>query len=226
MKKRLMNRIRNRIHDRRGFSLAEVLMAVLILLMVSSVIAAGLPLAANAYRRSVDKANAQVLLSTAVTALRTELSSSQRFVGQGMTSNTEEGSDTPYYVSTGAANGALAYYSIDTLYTVIESVKDDEHPENSGIWIRPYLLVKEKNEGGEYVTVYTERTDASGNSYSHLLVSPEQNLRIEFKSLTYANGLYTVEDLVVWRAADGAEEQATEKVTFTIAVMDTAKETE
>lgn len=57
-----------------GFSLAETLMAVLILLLVASVVAAGIPAAVNAYTKAVDAANAQTLLSTTVNALRSELS--------------------------------------------------------------------------------------------------------------------------------------------------------
>ena len=56
-----------------GFTLAETLMAVLILLLVSSVIAAGIPAAANAYTKAIDAANAHALLSTTVNALRSEL---------------------------------------------------------------------------------------------------------------------------------------------------------
>lgn len=57
-----------------GFTLAETLVAVLILLMVSAVVAEGLPAAVSAYRKAVDASNAQILLSTTVDALRGELS--------------------------------------------------------------------------------------------------------------------------------------------------------
>ena len=49
---------------RAGFSFAETLIAILILLLVSSIVAAALPSASNVYVKSVDTANAQVLLST------------------------------------------------------------------------------------------------------------------------------------------------------------------
>ena len=70
---KIRKRIRQKIKSRLGFTLAEMLMAILILLMVSSVVAGGVPVAANAYYRVVDAANAQVLLSTTVTMLRREL---------------------------------------------------------------------------------------------------------------------------------------------------------
>lgn len=57
-----------------GFSLAEMLAAVLILLLASAIVAAGMPMAREAYEKAVDAANAQTLLSTTVTMLRSELS--------------------------------------------------------------------------------------------------------------------------------------------------------
>ena len=54
-----------------GFSLGETLVAVAILVIIT---AASLPAAVHVYRNAVDAANAQVLLSTTVNALRDELS--------------------------------------------------------------------------------------------------------------------------------------------------------
>ena len=62
-----------KLNSRGGFTLAETLLAVLILLMVSVIVATGVPVAKNAYEKVVVAANAQVLLSTAVNTLRDEL---------------------------------------------------------------------------------------------------------------------------------------------------------
>ena len=62
-----------KLNSRGGFTLAETLLAVLILLMVSVIVATGVPVAKNAYEKVVIAANAQVLLSTAVNTLRDEL---------------------------------------------------------------------------------------------------------------------------------------------------------
>ena len=56
-----------------GFTLAETLLAVLILLLVSVIVARGIPVASNVYEKTVLSANAQSLLSTTVSALRDEL---------------------------------------------------------------------------------------------------------------------------------------------------------
>ena len=69
-----MRVIRKKLKKRKGFSLAETLIAILILLMVSSIVAAAVPTASKVYMKTVDAANAQVLLSTVMTELRNELS--------------------------------------------------------------------------------------------------------------------------------------------------------
>ena len=78
-----------------GFTLAETLAAVLIMLLASAVMAAGIPAAVNAYNKAVDAANAQVLLSTTVSALRDELS-------------------TAWDVEVSADNKTVTYKSSDT----------------------------------------------------------------------------------------------------------------
>lgn len=65
--------LKSRLSGRSGFTLSETLMAILILLMVSSIVAAGIPVAANAYSKVVMASNAQLLLSTTMTNLRDEL---------------------------------------------------------------------------------------------------------------------------------------------------------
>ena len=56
-----------------GFSLAEVLVAVLILLMVSEVVVGGIPSAIQAMDKITRASNAQALLSTTLIRLREEL---------------------------------------------------------------------------------------------------------------------------------------------------------
>lgn len=66
-----------------GFTLAETLICVLILLMVSAIIGAAIPTAASAYAKTVDAANAQILLSTAITVLRDELGTASEVDANG-----------------------------------------------------------------------------------------------------------------------------------------------
>lgn len=60
--------------SRAGFTLAEMLITMLILLMMTAVVAAGMPAAVGAYKKVIDASNARILLSTTVTELRAELS--------------------------------------------------------------------------------------------------------------------------------------------------------
>lgn len=65
--------IKNKIRGSRGFTLAEALTAMLIMLMASSIVVAGIPAARSVYEKVVMASNAEVLLSTTITALRNEL---------------------------------------------------------------------------------------------------------------------------------------------------------
>lgn len=79
-----------------GFTLAETLLAVLILLLVSSIVAMGIPVAKQAFEKVTLAGNAELLLSTAVSTLRDELG-------------------TAWDVQAGEApDGGVIYYSADT----------------------------------------------------------------------------------------------------------------
>ena len=67
-----MAKIRQRLSGRGGFTLAEVLMTVIIMLLATAIVVAGVPAAINVYRQAVDAANAQTLLSTTMIRLRDE----------------------------------------------------------------------------------------------------------------------------------------------------------
>ena len=79
-----------------GFTLAETLITVLLLLMVSSIVAAGIPVARNVYEKVLVSANAEVLLSTSVSALRSELGTARTV------SVSDDGSISYYSGSTGS----------------------------------------------------------------------------------------------------------------------------
>lgn len=102
-----------------GFTLAETLVAVLILLMVTAVVAAGIPVATNAYFKVVDSANAQVLLSTSITAIRNELEFAK---------NVE--------IPAGDANLTINYVSADT------GVKSQIYNSDGGVMLKEYVGVE------------------------------------------------------------------------------------
>lgn len=65
--------MKRKLQSRGGFSLAEMLLATLILLLVATIMTTGIPAAKTAYEKVILGSNAQLLLSTTVTALRDEL---------------------------------------------------------------------------------------------------------------------------------------------------------
>ncbi len=62
---------------RRGFTLVETLLALLILVIMSGIVIMGIPVAFDTYTKAVDGSNAQVLLSTTTAELRNELGLAQ-----------------------------------------------------------------------------------------------------------------------------------------------------
>ena len=92
--KEQISTIKKKIRGSRGFTLVEALTAILIMLMASSIVVAGIPAARNAYEKVVVASNAEVLLSTTITTLRNEL---------GMADEIELG--------TGDSAGEITYYN-------------------------------------------------------------------------------------------------------------------
>lgn len=107
--------IKKKLKSRSGFTLAETLLAVLILLLVSTIVANGIPMARNVYNNVIVGANAQMLLSTAITALRNELGTAQ---------DVKIGTDIIYFKS---SIGAYSKLSVDPLKGIqlMDYVKED-----------------------------------------------------------------------------------------------------
>lgn len=109
----------NKTKSIRGFSLAETLMAVLILLMVSAVVAGGIPAAASAMKKIIDGSNAQSLLSITMTRLRDELSLAS---GEGIIV-----SDTSISYVSGLGRNAMIYVQDDGIHINEDVNKGDEY---------------------------------------------------------------------------------------------------
>ena len=169
-----------KLNQQNGFSLAEMLVAILILLMVSSVVAGGVPAASNAYSKAVDAANAQVLLSTAATALRDELGTAKNV--------SIEGTTIRYY---SADNGNYSELTVDG--------SDEKKPV---ILLTSYLGEKIRNSttdpsaGSGATTTY----GAGEETVQWELVSQAaitKKLGLKYESVKYNNGIITFTDLKV-----------------------------
>ena len=169
-----------KLKQQKGFSLAEMLVAVLILLMVSAVVAGGVPAASNAYSKAVDAANAQVLLSTAATALRDEL-------GTARNVSISDGTTVRYY---SADNGN---------YSELSMSGSDDRPV---IMLTSYLGEKITNRdsdvsgGGVDATTYGTLED----TVQWELVSGAaitKKLGLTYESVSFENGIITFTNLQV-----------------------------
>ena len=166
-----MNRLFRKLNRRTGFTLAETLIAILILLMVSSVVAGGIPAASNAFYKAVDGANAQVLLSTAATALRDELATARDIVQMDSTS--------------------LSYYSRDDGRESKVFLQED--PQGKTIWVYEYVNSSYTGEE-EGETIELKRQLVSGKAST-------ERLKVFYNTITYEKntGLVQVEGLQVTR---------------------------
>ena len=72
-KRRLINRIRSKLSDKRGFSLGELLAATVILLLASQVMAQGIGFATRMYNETLSRSHAKQLCSTLTNTIETEL---------------------------------------------------------------------------------------------------------------------------------------------------------
>lgn len=92
----------------KGFTLAELLITILILLMATAIVASGIPVAQRAYYKVVDAGNAQDLLSTAMSVLRDELTTASDVEASGSVITYTSGKDGfRYQISPGTDGNNL-----------------------------------------------------------------------------------------------------------------------
>ena len=195
MRKRMISRLKSS----GGFTIGEVLVSVLILMMVFSIVAAGIPAAANAYYKVVDSANAQMLLSTTLTRLRTELSTATQVKCSGTTIEYRcaAGSTTKLWLA-GAGDAA--------------ETGADGQKRAPGIWLQ------------EYVQEYKEDPEKPGDydpdKYKHLLVSQKAAsgvLYVTYESAYKSGGEVIFTDCKVMKA--GRDEPLASMDSFRVRVL-------
>lgn len=131
-----MKKLKRKLKNRRGFTMAEMLLAILILLMVSAIVATGIPAAKNAYEKVVLASDAELLLSTAVNELRNEL---------GTARDVDVDGTTITYIN--SRNGAESKISLsESADPVIQLKRDADADED------PVSLVYRAASTGIYVT--------------------------------------------------------------------------
>lgn len=103
-----MTPMRNISRRTSGFTLTEMLVTMLIMVLASTLLATGVPVAVDTYRKTVNSANAQVAMSTTLTVLRSEY---------GMSSQVKKASD---------GSGEVYYMSEEGYWAIIRNHKDGE----------------------------------------------------------------------------------------------------
>ncbi len=96
--------------DRRGFTLTEMLVTLLILTLASTLMATGIPAAIDTYQKVVKTSNAQLALSTTLSILRSELGLATKVEIKG-----DEENAKIYYYSSG--EGCWAWIGNDSSET-------------------------------------------------------------------------------------------------------------
>ncbi len=163
-----------------GFTIVEMLMTTLILLMVTAIVAAGIPTAVNAYKKVLDAANSQLLLSTTISRLEEELSTA-----------VEIWTDTDNKTLTSYSHYRESYKitpTIDTTEGVI--LKYEKHKTTDTIKLPVSSEDSTKNE----IALVTGKTETA-------------SFYVTYDSIEYdsTNNLFTVNNLKVLKVGEAEE---------------------
>ena len=188
-------KIKNRITELKAFTLAEALIAILIMLLVSAIMVAGIPVAIRAYDNVVIASNAEILLSTGMAALRNELSTAKE-----ITADNRDGDQGIRFFN--EATGSTSRIFIQN--------NDSANPDTSDIMFQKYALdgiILDETDSEKF-------SDDVKAAYQNAvrLVSPEasdkdKKLHITYDSVDYSDGVVVFTNLRVLRK-DGAETPA------------------
>lgn len=174
--------IKRKLKSRSGFTLAETLLAVLILLLVSTIVANGIPVARNVYNNVIIGANAQVLLSTSITALRNEL-------------------DTARDITIGSDEKTITYFNANPSIQAYSKISLDGSPAT--IKIDPYISSVDKCTP----LLRSEQRDLVTNSASNknLYISYEKVIREKDATTGDDTDIIVFKDLTVKRLGGSSE---------------------
>ena len=156
-----------KIKGNKGFTLAETLMVLLIVSLVSIIVAGALPTAIKVYKGIMDYSNAQVLLSSAITKLRDELSTATEIEVLG--------EEISYKSSIGAKN---------RIYLTEDGVYIQEYLDISNDKLLNHSLISDKALDSKYRIMYDIKDYESGVfSFSSVSVYLKENKIAELKNI-------------------------------------------
>lgn len=181
--------MKRKIRDQGGFSLAETLLATLILLLVGLIMTTGIPAAKTAYEKVVLGSNAQVLLSTAVNALRDELGTAWE-----VTPSEDKKSVTYFSANTGTKSViSLKKPSDDSAYqTIYRQEFAKEADTTNDVIFGTKIKNAESKYGSDAVPLISGAASTS-------------DLYVTYESVSYSDGIVTFNGLSVRRKSNDAE---------------------
>ena len=188
--------MKQKLRSSGGFTLVETLLSVLIMLLVTTIMMMGIPAAASSYERVVRASNAEVLLSTAVTALRNELGTAQDIETSGTT--------TIIYYSPTRGASSMIYL--------------DNDQEDYGIMLQRYYF-----DASDY-TMTDGIVPAAEQMVPYTGIDRQSridDLYVTFASVTYneTTGIVTINDLSVKRVSGDGVEALTSRDVLSIRVL-------
>lgn len=192
-------RIREKLHSSEGFTIAETLLSVLILLMCSSIVAMGVPVAKSAYEKVVLVSNAEVLLSTAISTLRNELGTAQEV--EIMRAQSGE-----------AENTVIAYYSSEReILSRIYVAENEDANKQKMIMLERYYRELDEDD---------EELDEGYNKAVPLIsiIASVENLYLTYDSVSYENGIIKFKELAV-RSTSGNRTESLASTDFSVRVI-------
>ena len=168
-----------------GFTLVETMLALTILLLLTAVVASGIPVASRTYTKVVDASNAQAALTTTAAKLRSELSLAQDvFFARG---------------GSGSERDVVFYKTSDGYWAKI--VNPDEDKGQKGLYIQAYAGTPQNDSKDEnYGLVKYDKP---------IPLIPDSamvgNLKVTCENITYnyETGVFTVNGLKVTGQIEG-----------------------
>lgn len=169
------NKAYTRSRRQSGYSLTELLVTLAILMLVTSIMAAGAPAALRAYMGVVDASNANVLLTTTATRLRDELSMANPDV------------KTMEFETKGGKKVLKSFVSLETGYRI--TFKYD----GSGYLYKEEQSTAAAESGTTTIALDTPLVPEKASAAARA----SKDLRVTYNTITYADGVFTIHDLRV-----------------------------
>lgn len=178
-----------KIRNNKGFTLTETLLTVILVLLMTGAVAAGISIMNRTIRRIQNKANAEVLLSTTLTLISSDLKNTVAVVPDGE-KKAEDGGETVKLLQI-RENGTDAWIGIEN-----DSSAAGSDAENGGIRKKYYTQTVNSETGDR------EYQDTNISIGYVTKQAKTDTLYTTIGSITYSNHVLTIHDLEVKNTND------------------------